>query len=56
MSTYQHHNNAKSTQTTTTRILTLLDYDDAGRLTTIRKLINDQPLKTIATNEYDALG
>ena len=56
LSTYQYHNNAKSVPTTTTRILTVLDYDDAGRLLTVRKQINDQPLKVLATNEYDAMG
>lgn len=56
LSTFQHHTNPRSTITPVTRILTTFSYDPAGRLTRVRKKINDLELKTIAQNNYNELG
>lgn len=56
LSTFQHHTNPRSIITPDTRILTAFSYDAAGRLTRVRKKINDLELKTIAQNNYNELG
>ncbi|MCW3467948.1 DUF6443 domain-containing protein [Chitinophaga nivalis] len=58
LSTYQRHSNPFSTATAKTTLLTKLTYDDAGRLKTIKKRVNDTTdlERTIATNDYDELG
>jgi RHS repeat-associated protein len=57
VSTYQVHNNP-SGGISNYRVLTVMDYDQAGRLTETRKTINDDNSKTrvIAHNSYDVLG
>ncbi|MBN9300170.1 MAG: hypothetical protein J0I41_24440, partial [Filimonas sp.] len=57
LSTYQMHSNA-SAGINNQSILTVMDYDHAGRVTQVRKTINDDLSKTrvIAQNSYDALG
>lgn len=39
-----------------TGINTLYTYDDFGKLITLQKSVNNQPLKTITQNTYNALG
>ena len=56
LSTYYHHTNPRSGTVADTRILTTNYYDPAGRLTEIRKKLNDLSEKTIAIMTYDELG
>ncbi|QJB38982.1 RHS repeat-associated core domain-containing protein [Chitinophaga oryzae] len=57
LSTYLHHKNPISGTNPETRFLTMVDYDEVGRIAVIRKRVgNDGILKEIARMEYDALG
>ncbi|MCW3467306.1 DUF6443 domain-containing protein [Chitinophaga nivalis] len=58
LSTYQRHTHPASSATPQTTLLTMMGYDDAGRLKTIKKRVNDNESleRTIATNDYDELG
>ncbi|WP_161964078.1 DUF6443 domain-containing protein [Chitinophaga flava] len=57
LSTYGRHKNPMSSITPEVRILTMMDYDQAGRVLAIRKQINDAgALKTIVQHTYNALG
>ena len=57
VSRYQVHNNP-SGKVTNLRIKTSIDYDYAGRITAVKKMINDEVAsqRTITINSYDALG
>ncbi|NLR62513.1 hypothetical protein HGH93_30760, partial [Chitinophaga polysaccharea] len=59
LSTYLRHKNLRSSLSPQTTILTMLHYDAAGRLTSVKKRLNDaSPTldKTVAVNTYDELG
>ncbi|SHL69627.1 RHS repeat-associated core domain-containing protein [Chitinophaga jiangningensis] len=57
VSSYVRQKNPASGETPETKVLTVNDYDPAGRILTIRKQIDDiGPLKPVSQNEYDALG
>jgi RHS repeat-associated protein len=58
LSTYLKHTNPRSTLTPQTTVLTMFDYDAAGRIDSIKKRINDNPVlqRTVAVNSYDELG
>jgi hypothetical protein len=58
LSTYLRHTNPHSSITPQTTILTMFGYDDAGRLTSIKKRLNDDADqdKTTVLNSYDELG
>lgn len=58
LSTYQHHTNPRSGANPSTRIRTMTAYDHAGRVTEIKKQLNDDNNleRTIATVVYDELG
>ncbi len=58
LSTYLRHTNPRSTLTPQTTVLTMFDYDAAGRIDSIKKRINDNPAlqRTIVVNSYDELG
>ncbi|MBV7532220.1 DUF6443 domain-containing protein [Chitinophaga sp. sic0106] len=57
VSSYLRQKNPASGVTPETKVLTVNDYDPAGRILTISKQIDDNgPLKTVSQNEYDALG
>jgi RHS repeat-associated protein len=59
LSTYIRHKNLRSSLSPQTTVLTMLHYDAAGRLTSIKKRLNDSipsPDKTIVANTYDELG
>jgi RHS repeat-associated protein len=58
LSTYQKNTNPRSGATPLTSVLTMMAYDHAGRLTSVKKRINDNASleKTVATNDYDDLG
>ena len=57
LASYLRHQNPKSITAQTT-MLTSMTYDNAGRLLTVRKRLNDDVSqeKTIASNSYDELG
>lgn len=57
ISSYLVHNNS-SAATTNLRVYTETDYDHAGRVTQVRKTLNDDAStrRIIAYNEYDRLG
>ncbi|HVI46754.1 MAG TPA: DUF6443 domain-containing protein [Chitinophaga sp.] len=58
LSTYLRHSNPRSGQTPWNAILTVMNYDAAGRLFNVKKRINGNPgqERTIAANNYDELG
>ncbi len=56
VSTKLVHRNPRSTQTPSTTIQTMMQYDHGGRVILVRKKLNNRPHVDIATNEYDALG
>lgn len=59
LSTYLHHKNPRSGANPDTRVLTMTGYDAAGRITEIKKRLNDDSTnleRTIATMTYDELG
>ncbi|WP_245899009.1 DUF6443 domain-containing protein, partial [Chitinophaga niastensis] len=58
LSTYLRHKNQRCGPTPQTTVLTMMGYDAAGRLTSIKKRLNDTTTleRTIATNDYDELG
>ncbi|KAA2239229.1 RHS repeat-associated core domain-containing protein [Chitinophaga agrisoli] len=57
LSTYLRHNNPRSGTTPQTTVMTQQLYDAAGRVTAIKKQMNDAgAVKTIAENSYDELG
>ena len=59
LSTYLRHKNLRSSLSPQTTVLTMLHYDAAGRLTSVKKRLNDASAtldKTVAVNTYDELG
>ncbi|NLR79971.1 DUF6443 domain-containing protein [Chitinophaga eiseniae] len=59
LSSYLRHKNLHSDLSPQTTVLTMLRYDPAGRITSIKKRLNDANAsqdKTIAVNTYDELG
>lgn len=58
LSSYLKHRNLRSGATPRTTVLTMMSYDAAGRLKTIKKRLNDNTAleRTIADNSYDELG
>lgn len=59
LSTYLRHKNLRSSLSPQTTVLTMLHYDAAGRLTSVKKRLNDASAtldKTIVMNTYDELG
>ncbi|MFY0255832.1 DUF6443 domain-containing protein [Chitinophaga sp. 30R24] len=58
LSTFLRHKNPASSTTLVTTILTMLQYDPAGRLVSIKKRVNDKPdwERVISENNYDELG
>ncbi|CAL1516428.1 hypothetical protein MMC2321_00150 [Chitinophaga sp. MM2321] len=58
LSTYVRHKNQRSGTTPQTTMLTMMHYDAAGRLDSLKKRLNDNDtlLRTIALNSYDELG
>lgn len=59
LSTYQRHKNLRSGTVIQTTMLTMMVYDGAGRLLTIKKRMNDAAAtsdKVIVANDYDELG
>jgi RHS repeat-associated protein len=58
LSAYLKHRNQHSGVSPQTTVLTMMRYDTAGRVRTIRKRLNDNPAleRTIADNSYDELG
>lgn len=58
LSTYLRHTNPRSGATPQTTVLTMNNYDAAGRLRSIQKKLNDNAAleRTVATMEYDELG
>ncbi|MFY0255972.1 DUF6443 domain-containing protein [Chitinophaga sp. 30R24] len=58
LSTYQRHTNPRSGVSPQTMVLTMKEYDQAGRVISLKKRLNDNVSleRTIATNEYDELG
>ncbi|QEH42707.1 hypothetical protein [Chitinophaga sp. XS-30] len=58
LSSYHHHKNPASGTIPATRVLTKHQYDHAGRLTEVRKQLNDNTTmeRIVAKMEYDELG
>ncbi|NLR82131.1 DUF6443 domain-containing protein [Chitinophaga eiseniae] len=58
LSTYLNHKNPRSGMVPQVKEQTMMSYDDAGRLVTVKKRYNDADSleRAIAINEYDALG
>lgn len=58
LSTYQRHTNPKSNVTPSTTLLTMFHYDAAGRLDSLKKMVNDNTTlqRTLAVTAYDELG
>lgn len=58
LSNYFRHRNQRSNTTPQTTLLTIISYDAAGRITNIRKRLNDvvSQEKTIEANSYNELG
>ncbi|OMP76915.1 hypothetical protein BW716_22290 [[Flexibacter] sp. ATCC 35208] len=58
LSTYLRHKNPRSSATPQTTLLTVMTYDNGGRLVSTLKRINDNTAddKVIAANAYDELG
>jgi hypothetical protein len=55
LSSYLRHQKNGGTAVTTT-VLTKMEYDHAGRVKNIKKILNGGTEKTIATHTYDELG
>ncbi len=58
LSSYTHQTNPKAGTAGDTKLLTMMAYDHAGRVTKVTKQLNDLVAhqRDIATNTYDALG
>ncbi|RBL94192.1 hypothetical protein DF182_11505 [Chitinophaga flava] len=58
LSNYLNHKNPRSGLTPQITVLTMTEYDAAGRVITVRKRVNNDISKeqTVASNEYDELG
>jgi len=58
LSSYRKHRNPRSGTTPQTTMLTMIAYDAAGRVKTVKKRLNDNASweRTIADNSYDELG
>ncbi|WP_326993791.1 DUF6443 domain-containing protein [Chitinophaga sp. 212800010-3] len=59
LSTYLRHKNLRSRTAPQTTVLTMMAYDAAGRLKSVKKRLNDAAPsqdKVVATNTYDELG
>ncbi|NSL86241.1 hypothetical protein ECE50_005340 [Chitinophaga sp. Mgbs1] len=58
LSSYQVHSNPRSTLTPETRVLSVFTYDHAGRITEVRKRLNDDAAqeRIVAKLEYNSLG
>jgi RHS repeat-associated protein len=58
LSSYQQHRNQRSGITPQSTVLTMMRYDAAGRVDTVKKRLNDNPAleRIIADNSYDELG
>lgn len=58
LSTYLRHTNPASTATPQTTVQTMFHYDAAGRIDSIKKMINDDPAlqRTISFTSYDESG
>ncbi|SEV91097.1 RHS repeat-associated core domain-containing protein [Chitinophaga sp. YR573] len=58
LSTYERIRNFRSIVTPQITLLTMMHYDAAGRMDSLKKQLNDDPnlLKTIAVYSYDELG
>lgn len=58
LSSYLRHKNMRSGTIPQTTVLTMLHYDAAGRLDSLKKRLNDNPglQRLIALNSYDSLG
>ncbi len=58
LSSYTHQTNPKAGTAGDTKLLTMMTYDHAGRVTKVTKQLNDLVAhqRDIATNTYDALG
>ncbi|MET6997735.1 DUF6443 domain-containing protein [Chitinophaga defluvii] len=58
LSSYQRHQAPRSTLTTETPVLTMLSYDAAGRLDSVKKRLKDNLSlqRVISKNTYDELG
>jgi RHS repeat-associated protein len=57
LSTYNRYRNPRSSITPETSVLTVVNYDHAGRVLNINKQLNDVgPLKVISQNRYNTLG
>ncbi|WP_212003254.1 DUF6443 domain-containing protein [Chitinophaga sp. HK235] len=57
LSSYLRHHNLRSGTTPELKVLTMLHYDAAGRLDSVKKQLNDtSAFKTVAVNTYDELG
>jgi hypothetical protein len=58
LASYIAHNNPKATATTTTHILTNLNYDNANRLVEVYKTLNDadSTKRLLARSDFDQMG
>ncbi|HVI48697.1 MAG TPA: DUF6443 domain-containing protein [Chitinophaga sp.] len=58
LSTYLRHTNPRSGVAPWNAVLTMMGYDDAGRLVSVKKRLNDNAAteRTVATSDYDELG
>lgn len=58
LSTYHRQTNPRSTITPQVTLLSMMTYDAAGRLLTVRKQLNDNAslAQTVVDNKYDELG
>ena len=58
LSSYLRHTNTRSGATPQTTVLTMNQYDAAGRLRSVKKKLNDNAAleRTVASMEYDELG
>lgn len=58
LSTFERHTNPKSTLTPQSTLSTMLHYDGAGRLDSVKKILNDDPnlQKTVVVDAYDEIG
>ncbi|SEM91122.1 RHS repeat-associated core domain-containing protein [Chitinophaga rupis] len=56
LSSYIRHKNPQSVPTPQVTLLTMMHYNDAGRLDSLKKTVNDTLQRTVAFNTYDELG
>lgn len=58
LSSYLHHKNPRSGTISEVKVLTMMGYDAAGRLSSVKKKFTDADslVRTIAINEYDEIG